>query len=89
MDAKEYLESRNITVRDWGMINYGTVIGLMNDFHQAESKEKLEITDQDKIKMCIKRYPNMMLEGFNGADIRQAYFRGINDMLTAFGKEGS
>ena len=48
---------------------------------------KKELTDQDKIKMCLKRYPNMMMGGFNGSDLRQAYFSGINDTLAIFEKE--
>ena len=47
----------------------------------------MKITDQAKIKMYLKRYPNIMMNGFNGSDLRQAYFNGINDTLIILGKE--
>ena len=40
-----------------------------------------EITDKDKIKMFLKRYPNIMMSGFSGADLRQAYFMGMGDVV--------
>ena len=47
-----------------------------------QSHSTFEISDKDKIKMYLKRYPNIMMNGFNGADLRQAYFRGIDDVIS-------
>ena len=40
-----------------------------------------DISIHDKIKMYQKRYPNIMMGGFNGKDLRQAYFSGIEDTI--------
>lgn len=39
------------------------------------------ITEKDKIQMCMKRFPNILMNGFNGSDLRQAYFNGIDDTV--------
>ena len=41
----------------------------------------MEITDNDKIKMYLKRYPNIRLFGFSSADLRASYFKGIDDAI--------
>ena len=45
-----------------------------------------ELSDNDKIKMYLKQYPNIMMNGFSGADLRQAYFRGIDDTIKELNK---
>ena len=51
-------------------------------FNQAkEPIDMKNLTDQDKIKMYQKRYPNIMMGGFNGKDLRRAYFSGIEDTI--------
>jgi len=42
-----------------------------------------ELSDKHRIKMYLKKYPNIMMNGFSGADLRQAYFNGIDDTLAA------
>ena len=47
----------------------------------SKSYKPVEVSDNDMIKLYMKRYPNLMMNGFSGRDLRQAYFNGIKDIL--------
>lgn len=40
----------------------------------------------NKIQMCMKRFPNILMNGFSGSDLRQAYFNGIDDAVKELSK---
>ena len=90
MDAKEYLESKNIeyplsSMDVLGCLNSIGVIELMESYHQAKSKEEAE-ERYEKAKKCF----DMIFDGrrLSGYDNRNHWVRQADKALRiASGKE--
>lgn len=77
-------EDQTPTIRGRSTVEY--LQTFVSWLHLQVEKLTPEISDQDKIKMYLKRYPNIMMKGFSGSDLRQAYFGGIEDTITKGGR---
>ena len=78
---------RTIETRELPQVaHYPEYIGIKKSDNMSYDMwlKEIEITEEDQIQMYMKRYPNIMMNGFSGADLRQAYFKGIEDVLSKF-----